>query len=94
VNLSYWHHVRRSDLVKLRVAVRQGRIGPAELQGTLAILREVRARPDIRPYLARSLDRFFFDLEGLQAAEVIMGRYGPTVPGVTPGPIGTGPHTT
>ena len=31
VDLSYWHHVRRSDLVRLRMAIRRGAIrrGPA-----------------------------------------------------------------
>jgi hypothetical protein len=63
LDLSYWHHVRRSDLVKLRTAIRKGRIDAGKLDGILAILREVRQRSDLKPHLARSLDAFFVDLE-------------------------------
>jgi hypothetical protein len=62
VDLSYWHSVRRSDLVRLRVAVRKGWIEADTLQGILVVLRKVRSRPDTKPYLARSLDAFFRDL--------------------------------
>ena len=58
-DLSYWYHVRRSDLVKLRVAVRKGAIDAGQLAGIVKILREVHQRPGTKPYLARSLDAFF-----------------------------------
>jgi hypothetical protein len=62
LNLSYWWNVRRSDLVRLRAAVRKGALDAVKLDGILGILREVRRQSDTRPYLARSLDAFFADL--------------------------------
>jgi len=69
-DLSYWRAVRRSDLIRLRCAVRKGTISRPTLDAIMAILREVRARPETKPYLVRSLDLFFADV-GLFGAPVL-----------------------
>ncbi len=83
-DLNYLNNVRRSDLVRLRAAVRKGAINPAKLEGILAILREVRQRPNTKPHLARSLDALFLDVAELLDVSTPSGH--PATPPPAPPP--------
>jgi hypothetical protein len=65
--VAHWSHSRRSELIRLRVAIRKGEIDPSKRDAILAVVREGRRWPGLKRYLARSLDRCFAALQAILA---------------------------